>query len=304
MITELNELLAVLNLENSSAGNFKKEHLSYALKVTRALVNKMEKGNANDPLLLQFLPRIGEHRDKTNFSIDPLGEKNYSPLEGLLHKYRGRVLLLVTDECFVNCRFCFRRYCRTKVSDWDAVYNYIENDHTLEEVILSGGDPLALDVQQLNNIFDRLGNIPHLKRIRIHSRMPIAMPERITDRLRSKKLPLVLVIHCNHAHEIDHKVSRAIGRLRRVTGLTIFNQSVLLHRVNDQSSVLIALSEKLFSLGIVPYYLHLLDRVKGAEDFYVDLDRARKIHAEMRKNLSGYLVPRLVIEKKEGKILL
>lgn len=302
MVLKLEKLLKILKLnphDRVASGDY----LDFPLKVSHSLIKRIAVGNLNDPILLQFLPQQAELKDAKGFNLDPLDEQKNSPHIGLVHKYPGRVLLLVTDKCSVNCRFCFRKYFREKISEWVKVFDYIENDQSLEEVILSGGDPLMLDSRELNNIFERLANIPHVKRVRIHTRLPVTMPEKVNLGLLQLRLPVILVIHCNHPNEINDDVVKAIGRLQK-KGIVVFNQSVLLRHINDDAKTLMKLSERLFSMGVIPYYLHVLDKVKGTRHFDVSIERAKRIHSELRKNLSGYLVPRLVVEKKWGKVLL
>ena len=299
MITSLKELSQTLRLNLSE---FATDNLfpDFPLQVPESFVARIKPNDINDPLLLQILPQKRELQKTPGFSTDPLFEKKYSPVAGLIHKYHGRVLLLVTDNCALNCRFCFRRHLREKITDWQKVFSYIKNDSTVTEVILSGGDPLMLAQGKLKEIMDQLAQIPHIKRIRIHSRVPIAMPKLITSRLIQSKIPVVLIIHCNHPNEINDDVMECLDLLRK-QNITIFNQAVLLKGVNDDSEVLVALSEKLFSVGVIPCYLHILDKVKGAAHFYVNIERAKKIYSEMQKKLSGFLVPKLVVEVKNKK---
>jgi EF-P beta-lysylation protein EpmB len=208
---------------------------------------------------------------------------------------------LVTNDCAINCRFCFRRHSQDKITDWQKVYTYIKEHPTISEVILSGGDPLMLATDKLIDIIKQLAKISTVKRLRVHSRVPIAMPERIIPRLTQTRLPIILVVHCNHPNEIDTSVARAL-RILQQTGVIIFNQSVLLKGINDNVDVLIALSEKLFEVGVLPYYLHILDKVKGAAHFYVNKNKAKQIYAEIKTKLPGYLVPKLVVETRDKKI--
>ena len=299
MITSLKKLSQTLrlNLSEFAADNLFPE---FPLQVPESFVARIKQNDINDPLLLQILPQQRELQNIKGFNTDPIFEKKYSPITGLIHKYHGRVLLLVTDNCALNCRFCFRRHSREKNIDWQKVFSYIKNDSTVTEVILSGGDPLMLAQGKLKEIMDQLAQIPHIKRIRIHSRVPIAMPKLVTSRLIQSKIPVVLMVHCNHSNEINDDVVECLDLLRK-QNITIFNQAVLLKGVNDDSEVLVALSEKLFSVGVIPCYLHILDKVKGAAHFYVNIERAKKIYSEMQKKLSGFLVPKLVVEVKNKK---
>ena len=273
----------------------------FPLKAPESFIARIKQGDNNDPLLLQILPQEVELQEVPGFIADPLAEKECSLLPGLIHKYQDRVLLQVTDICAINCRFCFRRHLRNKISDWQKVFTYIKNHLALTEVILSGGDPLMLDASELIGIIQQIAQISHIKRLRIHSRVPIVMPDRIIPNLTQTRLNIVLVVHCNHPNEIDNSVAQTFNTLHQ-TGITIFNQSVLLHGINDNAETLISLSEKLFAVGVLPYYLHMLDKVKGAAHFYVDTDQAKQIYLEMQARLPGYLVPKLVIEINGRKV--
>jgi L-lysine 2,3-aminomutase len=294
---------------------------SFPFKAPRVFMQRVRVRDLSDPLWRQVVPQPqleeGEYenqgdnigrdvRDSANgYSIDPLHEQDgrFSPLPGVLHKYYGRVLLLLTSDCPINCRFCFRRYVRVAVrnEDWPRVFEYLQGDQSITEVILSGGEPLLWSDVALQELLQQLAvAMPQLQRIRIHTRMPIVMPERITAELvkvlhdAAALLPLVVVIHCNHIQEIDDEVVRVLAQLRCHGGITLLNQSVLLKGVNDSVAALVELSEKLFRVGVLPYYLHMLDKVKGAAHFAVDEDVAHALLAAMRRQLPGYLVPHLV----------
>ncbi|HKK15543.1 MAG TPA: KamA family radical SAM protein, partial [Gammaproteobacteria bacterium] len=226
------------------------------------------------------------------------------PQPGLLHKYHGRALLVVTGACAIHCRYCFRRhfpYAETNPSPdkWQNAINYLKNDKTVTEVILSGGDPLTLADHRLSELLQLLAGIPHLQRLRIHSRMPVVLPERVNrafiELLSRYRLPVIMVVHANHARELDDNVAGAARRIR-ATGTLVLNQSVLLRGVNDNVSVLHALSVRLFELGILPYYLHMPDPVAGTAHFAVTEEEARQIMQELNAGLPGYLVPKLVRE--------
>lgn len=276
----------------------------FPYKTTKEFCSRMRAGNPNDPLMLQVVPQKAELKYVKGFVNDPLQEHQASPIPGLLHKYYGRVLLLTTNNCAANCRFCFRRNTREKVYNWSQVFRYIKNDATITEVILSGGDPLMLAEAKLSQILQKIAAIKHVKRLRIHTRVPVMLPKIITAKLikvlRASRLPVVLVVHINHAQEIDRSVELALRKFLKV-GIMIFNQSVLLRGINDSPDTLCALSEKLFALGVIPYYLHLLDQVQGAAHFYVGPKRAKKIVAAMQAKLPGYLVPKLVYEQPGAK---
>lgn len=261
-------------------------------------IARIAKGSINDPILKQILPEGLELEKNSEFISDPLQEKNYSPVPGLLHKYFGRALILVTNSCPINCRFCFRRHIRNAIKpEIPAILNYLQNDKTITEIILSGGDPLILDDTKLAELIANLAAISHIKRLRIHSRIPIVMPKRITKKLAkiltNSRLQTVLVIHCNHANEIDKSVSAGLQKLDNAN-IMLLNQSVLLKGVNDSEDALINLSEKLFANHVQPYYLHMLDKVAGSAHFAVSEIEALNLLQSIAKRLPGYLVPKLV----------
>lgn len=277
---------------------------SFPLRVTESFVARMEKGNPTDPLLLQVLPLADEMDNWDEWSEDPLAEKQFSRQQGLIHKYKGRVLLIAASQCAINCRYCFRRHFDYAANspgrqEWQAAFDYIRDDPSIEEVILSGGDPLVVSDRQLQWMFEQIANIEHVKRLRIHTRLPIVLPTRITPELLSvlggTRLQCVVVIHANHPNEIDAEVKQRLTQLRE-HGIISLNQSVLLKNVNDSSEIFTLLSNKLFDCGVLPYYLHLLDKVKGARHFSVSKDQALTIYNKLRAELPGYLVPQLVEE--------
>ncbi|MEF3076379.1 EF-P beta-lysylation protein EpmB [Methylobacter sp. Wu1] len=276
----------------------------FPLRVPLNFAASMEKGNPNDPLLRQVLPVNDELLAYPGFSNDPVGDLRAATEASVLHKYQGRVLLINTGSCAINCRYCFRRnfpYADLQLSKQkeDAAIRYIEEDPAISEVILSGGDPLILNDARLAGLIQQLSRIRHLKRIRIHSRLPIVLPARITnellDTLTQSPAQIVLVVHCNHANEISGRVIAACTALRN-SGITLFNQSVLLKGVNDTEKQLCELSERLFSHGIIPYYLHLLDKANGTGHFEVSEQDALTLMRQVQAALPGYLVPKLVKE--------
>jgi L-lysine 2,3-aminomutase len=276
----------------------------FPLRVPRGFVARMRPGDPGDPLLLQVLPAAAELAATPGFTADPLAEGAVAVAPGLLHKYRGRALLVLTGACAVHCRYCFRRHFpygqhAGKVEGWPQAVAYVAADPTIEEVILSGGDPLALSDDHLADLAASLGAIAHLKRLRVHTRLPVVLPERVDNRLLAwlggSRLAPVVVVHANHARELDAAVAAAVGRLRAV-GATVLNQAVLLAGVNDSVAALADLSRALFDCGVLPYYLHLLDPVAGAAHFDVPEARARELMRAVRAELPGYLVPRLVRE--------
>ncbi|RKR53720.1 L-lysine 2,3-aminomutase [Yokenella regensburgei] len=304
VLTEPDELLRLLNIdadENLLAGREAKR--LFPLRVPRAFVARMEKGNPNDPLLRQVLTSQEEFIAAPGFSTDPL-EEQHSVVPGLLHKYRNRALLLVKGGCAVNCRYCFRRHFpysenQGNKRNWQSAMEYVRAHPELDEIIFSGGDPLMAKDHELDWLISELESIEHVKRLRIHSRLPIVIPARITDTLASRfarsRLQILLVNHINHANEIDEDFRNAMQRLRQAN-VTLLNQSVLLRGVNDNAQTLADLSNALFDAGVMPYYLHVLDKVQGAAHFLVSDDEARTIVRELLTLISGYLVPRLARE--------
>ncbi len=276
----------------------------FPLRVPRGFVARMRRGDPHDPLLRQVLPLADESLRVPGFTNDPVGDAAAHAVCGVLHKYRGRALLVTTGVCAVHCRYCFRRefpYDEALAArdDWQAALDYLAGDASIEEVILSGGDPLALADHKLAALVAKLDAIPHLRRLRIHTRLPIVLPERVCDELLDwlmrTRLATVMVVHANHANELDDSVCHALVRLR-AAGITLLNQSVLLRGVNDDVDTLARLSTRLFDAGVLPYYLHLLDRVQGAAHFEVEEVRAQELRRALAARLSGYLVPRLVRE--------
>ncbi|KFD25063.1 lysine 2,3-aminomutase [Yokenella regensburgei ATCC 49455] len=304
VLTDPDELLRLLNIdadENLLAGREAKR--LFPLRVPRAFVARMEKGNPNDPLLRQVLTSQEEFIAAPGFSTDPL-EEQHSVVPGLLHKYRNRALLLVKGGCAVNCRYCFRRHFpysenQGNKRNWQSAMEYVRAHPELDEIIFSGGDPLMAKDHELDWLISELESIEHVKRLRIHSRLPIVIPARITDTLASRfarsRLQILLVNHINHANEIDEDFRNAMQRLRQAD-VTLLNQSVLLRGVNDNAQTLADLSNALFDAGVMPYYLHVLDKVQGAAHFLVSDDEARTIVRELLTLISGYLVPRLARE--------
>ncbi|MGH1372699.1 MAG: EF-P beta-lysylation protein EpmB [Cellvibrionaceae bacterium] len=277
----------------------------FELKVPRPFVARMAKGKLNDPLLRQVLPLAQEHKISVGFSQDPLAEAQSNSVKGLVHKYQGRVLLVVAPNCAVNCRYCFRRHFPYQDNNpsrqqWLEVFDQIARDSSIHEVIFSGGDPLASPDRQLQWMVDQLEQIPHLKRLRIHTRLPVVIPQRVTDTLlhwlTGSRLKPVMVIHANHASELDGSVAQALSLLRQ-NGVMLLNQAVLLKGVNDQLDDQVALSERLFELDVLPYYLHLLDKVQGTAHFDLPHQQAVDLHRQMQAVLPGFLVPKLVREE-------
>lgn len=276
----------------------------WKLRVPRPFVNKMRKGDIADPLLLQVLPSRLELINVAGFVDDPLQETGQSPATGIIHKYHGRVLLLAASACAVHCRYCFRRefdYAAHSQSraQWQDSLQYIANNADINEVILSGGDPLILTDQHLHWLIEQIGQIEHIKRLRIHTRLPVVIPSRINksllDTVNGSRLKTVMVIHCNHAQELDPALALALDELH-ANNVTLLNQSVLLKGVNDSPVAIRELSERLFECHVHPYYIHLLDPVSGSSHYEVCQEQAEKIVAEASTQLPGYLVPKLVRE--------
>jgi EF-P beta-lysylation protein EpmB len=298
------ELLALLGLEALADRVSDAAAAQFPLRVPRAFVARMRRGDPHDPLLRQVLPLDDEERIVPGFALDAVGDGAAKAGNGVIRKYRGRALLVATGSCAIHCRYCFRRHFpyaeeTAAAGHWREAVAAVAADPSIEEVVLSGGDPLSLATAKLAELTDALAAIPHLRRLRIHSRLPVVLPERVDDVLlawlRALPWPLTFVIHANHGNEFDAAVDGALARLRG-TGATLLNQSVLLRGVNDSVEALAQLSERSFQAGALPYYLHQLDRVAGSAHFEVDDDRARALHAELAARLSGYLVPRLVRE--------
>lgn len=278
--------------------------VDFPLLVPRAFAGRMERGNPLDPLLLQVWPDSREGHSLPEELTDPVGDGGACRADGLLHKYHGRVLLVTTGACAVHCRYCFRQNFPYEAvphapSRWDAALEYVASDASVREVLLSGGDPLTLPPAALEGLVSRLEAIPHLETLRIHTRLPVVLPSRIDDEfcqmLRGSRLRAVVVLHANHAREIDAEVEAACVRLK-AAGAVLLNQSVLLAGVNDSVAALEDLSRHLWDCGVLPYYLHALDRVKGSSRFLVGDGRAQAVMAQLRERLPGYLVPRLVRE--------
>jgi EF-P beta-lysylation protein EpmB len=286
----------------------------FPLQVPIAFANRMRKGDYNDPLLLQILPVAKEMALTPGFVTDPLAEAQAKKLPGLIHKYKHRVLLTLSGACAINCRYCFRRhfpYSENSIASkqWQDILSYLKKNNSIEEVIFSGGDPLASSDTRLANFITDLAQISHIKRLRIHTRLPVVIPDRITDKLCSilntSPLECVVVIHANHANEFDSNVKQALTKLRE-SGATVLNQAVLLKGINDTVATQKALHSSSFSAGALPYYLFVLDPVQGAAHFDIEDQQAQQLVRELQSVLPGYLVPKLAreIPDKPNKTLL
>ncbi|AHG75631.1 KamA [Mannheimia varigena USDA-ARS-USMARC-1296] len=306
------DLLQFLNLNPADFEADIAARKLFALRVPRAFAEKMEKGNPNDPLFLQAMSLQAEFVETEGFVADPL-EEQQSPAPNILHKYHNRLLFMVKNSCAINCRYCFRRHfpydeVKSGKAVWAESLQYIAAHTELEEVIFSGGDPLMAKDSELDWLLNEIEQIPHIKTLRIHSRLPVVIPNRITaelcDRLSQSRLNVVLVTHINHANEIDAQFAEKMEKLKNA-GVVLLNQSVMLKGINDNAQTLKTLSDRLFEVGILPYYLHLFDKVSGASHFYIEDAQAVEIYRELQKITSGYLVPKLAreIAKEPNKTL-
>jgi EF-P beta-lysylation protein EpmB len=298
------ELLALLGLEGAGLAIPEAAATGFPLRVPHGFIARMRPGDPHDPLLRQVLPLDDELRPMPGFNLDAVGDGAAKAADGVIRKYHGRALLIATGSCAVHCRYCFRRHFpyaeeAAAAAGWRNAVDVIRADPTIDEVILSGGDPWSLATHKLVELTDALSDVPHLKRLRIHTRLPVVLPERVDDELlawlRALPWPVTVVLHANHANEFDDAVDGALARLR-ATGATLLNQAVLLRGVNDSVEALAALGERGYRAGVLPYYLHQLDRVQGAAHFEVSDEEACRLHAGLSARLSGYLVPRLVRE--------
>ena len=276
----------------------------FPLMVPKPYLDRIQPGDPKDPLLLQVLPKQEENDSHPLYTKDPLQESLCSPTKSLLHKYKSRALLTLAGSCSINCRYCFRRHFpyqehQIKTQLWPTTLQYIKDSPDINEVILSGGEPLLVNDEKLLELWTLISDIPTIKRIRIHTRMPIAIPQRITDSfikvLQSSHIRPIVTIHCNHPQEIDSSVSHALNQLHSAH-IPVLNQSVLLRNINDSYHILAMLSEKLFDNHVQPYYLHLPDPVEGTSHFDISLDQAKAIYQQLQHELPGFLVPKLVRE--------
>jgi EF-P beta-lysylation protein EpmB len=310
---DLGELCEYLNLDIKTLYADKAQQ-SFPLRVPKHFADCMEKGNINDPLLRQVLPIEQEMASVSGFGVDPVGDLQAIAETGVIHKYQGRALLINTGHCAIHCRYCFRRHfpyheIQLNKSTQHQALAYLQKHTDIHEVILSGGDPLLLPDAQLLELILAINEIGHIKRIRFHTRLPIVLPARINNSLmtvfsKSTK-QLIMVVHCNHANELSGDVRHVCEKMRQAN-ISLLNQSVLLKGVNDDVVSLKQLSETLFSIGVLPYYLHLLDKAAGTAHFAVNKATALLIMQQLQATLSGYLVPKLVQEDagKKAKTLI
>jgi len=308
LITDPKELLQIVGLDLADYSGSAAALAQFPLKAPRPFVDRIERGNWQDPLLLQILPSAAEDLIDAELLTDPLGEQQVNPVPGLLHKYTGRVLLTTVPHCAIHCRYCFRRhfaYADNTPSrrEWSKAIDYIAGDSSIAEVILSGGDPLAASDRQLEWLIGQIAQIPHVTTLRLHTRLPVVIPQRITPNLNrilsSTRLQVVLVLHCNHARELDHEVAAVLSTLAD-NGVILLNQSVLLKGINDNLPALSQLSKKLFQQHVLPYYLHLPDKVAGTAHLQLSEQHGRDLIRQMQAVLPGYLVPKLVREDAGG----
>ncbi|MDB2592424.1 KamA family radical SAM protein [Gammaproteobacteria bacterium] len=304
-ITQIDDLFDYLHLDSTNRQAFSiKSH--FPIKVTRPFASRMQKNNPNDPLLKQILTPAATN--PASFSQDPLAEKTHQPLPSLIHKYHNRVLLTLTSVCASHCQYCFRQHFGyhnpTLSSAKQSLIPWLNERPHIHELILSGGDPLCLSDTKLKQWLDLFTQCSHLKRLRIHTRTPIFIPQRVTDQLcqtlKTFPLPVIIVIHTNHPNELDASTKKALHQLSQSCA-QLLNQSVLLKGINDDPSVLLSLSEKLFSQHVLPYYLHQLDPVDGSQSYALSNQQAGQIVASLAKQCSGYLMPRWVQEQPHLK---
>jgi len=303
-IKDLESLCKFTALDINKIAFSTKAHREFQLKVPYAYAARIQKGNYQDPLLLQVLPQTTELEYYPGYSTDPLEEADANLLTGLIHKYKNRVLLTLSGACAINCRYCFRRhfpYSENSIGadQWLAIIDYINADSSIEEVIFSGGDPLATSDKRLQKMIVQLGDIKHLQRLRIHTRLPVVIPKRITEQLcemlQSSPLQCLVVIHANHANEFDLDVQDALSRLKQAQ-VTVLNQAVLLKGINDTVIAQKALHLASFKAGALPYYLFVLDKVQGAAHFNIEDQQAQTLMQKLQCVLPGYLVPKLARE--------
>lgn len=298
------DLLDFLGLEASQLAFAAQAEREFPMRVPRGFARRMRRGDPDDPLLRQVWPDLAETVEHPGFHADPVGDLQRLHHGGIIHKYQGRALMVTTGACAVHCRYCFRRHfpyaeAAAGRDHWQRAIDHIAADPGIHEVLLSGGDPLSLSNDRLIGLLDALESLPQLRRIRVHTRQLVVLPERIDEallhRIAAARAQMIFVIHVNHPNEIDDSVAQACRSLQQ-RGVQMLNQSVLLRNINDSADILVALSEKLMACGVLPYYLHLLDRVRGAAHFEVSENEAKDLMRRISSQISGYLVPRLARE--------
>ena len=304
LLRDPEELCDLLDLQGDDRADVKAACGEFPLRIPRPYLSRIKSGDLQDPLLLQALPQAAELTETLGYVSDPLEEAEFTPVQGLLHKYHGRVLVVLNGSCAIHCRYCFRRHFpyqehQISAQHWQDILQYIASDDSINEVILSGGDPLTCNDKILAKRCEDLAEISHVKTLRLHTRLPIMIPKRIDEAclswMKASRLQIVMVIHCNHAQEIDAEVQGVLEDLANA-GVVLLNQSVLLRGINDSVEALEALSRRLFECRVLPYYLHLLDKVLGAAHFDVAEPEARQLRDELSAKVAGYLVPRFVRE--------
>lgn len=305
VISDPEELVSRLQLDKSWLKPAKAASQLFPLKVPEPYLKRIKLGDPFDPLLRQVLPLGDELKQVPGFDADPLKEKNFTESAGVLHKYHGRVLWVMTGSCAIHCRYCFRRQFPYEDnhllgSRIHQALAYIRQHEDIEEVILSGGDPLSISDRRIGNLVAEIEKISHIQRLRIHTRLPIVIPQRLTsvllNSLTRSRLRVVVVFHVNHAHELDDSIQLQLENWR-TSKLWLLNQAVLLKGVNDSVLAQVKLAKRLMEVGVKPYYLHLLDKTAGTAHFDVSVEDAKVIHTAMMNQLPGYLVPKLVREE-------
>lgn len=303
-ITSPHTLLRYLNLPDDLLEGALQANQQFRLFAPIPYLERIEKGNPQDPLLRQILPVMEETQIVSGYSQDPLQEADHRPQKAIVHKYQSRVLVIGTGTCAINCRYCFRRHFpysdnQLRTDEWQELLHYLQQHPDVNEVILSGGDPLMAKDKILSERVRQLAELPQITRLRIHTRMPVVIPERICEELLSwigeTRLAIVMVFHINHAQEIDHQVSHAFHRLR-LAGVTLLNQGVILKGINDSVEAQVDLSETLFRAGVLPYYMFTFDPVAGGAHFDLPVEDAQRLMGKVAARLPGYLVPRLAKE--------
>ncbi|MGB8633906.1 MAG: EF-P beta-lysylation protein EpmB [Rhodanobacteraceae bacterium] len=302
-ITDATEMLELLDLEHL-IHRLPANDAGFSMRVPRGFVARMRKGDPGDPLLLQVLPQLAELEEHPGYATDAVGDLDSRAAHGVLHKYQGRALLIASGTCAINCRYCFRRHFPygeeiAAARQWHDALDYAREHPEIHELILSGGDPLALSTAKLHELSDGMSGMAHIRRLRIHTRLPVVLPERVDPEfcewLAALPQQKIVMLHANHANELSANVGSACQLLRQC-GATVLNQSVLLHHVNDNADSLVELSERLFEIGALPVYLHQLDKVKGSAHFEVSDHKALRLMEALRGRLPGFLLPRLVRE--------
>lgn len=303
-ITSLDDLIKSLGLSKDLITQGQDAQHSFKLLVPRPYLSRMEYGNPNDPLLLQILPNALETKSVIGYTKDPLEEADHNPQKAIVHKYKRRLLVITTGTCAVNCRYCFRRHFpygdnQLAQAEWQSVINYLTAHPDVNEVILSGGDPLMMKDALLADKVRQIEALPQIKRLRIHSRLPVVIPARVCDDMfdwiNKSRLDIIMVWHINHANEMDAELAQAAFKLKQA-GVTLLNQGVLLKGINDSVEAQVNLSEAVFDAGILPYYMFTLDPVEGAAHFDITVEEAQKLMGKVAAELPGYLVPKLAKE--------